>query len=131
MLRLFHCKAIRGLPAIHITSDFKVFISVDKDVHGDSLTLEPVELAGFNVGEFKLLPTAAVEGATAMVPFRLKSDVDYVVLCSQDRKDIMPICKTIFCALTENHVPDIGVHLHKLAPCKDSEALLAQRALSS
>ena len=61
-LRMIYCKAIRGLPAMHITLDHKIYLTVDKDIHGDELTLEAVELAGFNIGEFKVMPTSAAAG---------------------------------------------------------------------
>ena len=61
------------------------------------------------------------------MPFRVATDVDYVSLHMEkgDRKELMPISRAIFTALNENHVPDIGVHLHRLEPIKNGEALIS------
>lgn len=68
--RMIHCKAVRGLPAMHLTLDHKIFLSVDKEVHGDTLSLHSSELAGFNVGEFKVVPTSAIDGANHSLCWR-------------------------------------------------------------
>lgn len=51
-VRLFTVKPVRHLPAVHITKNYDIYLSLDESIHkAASLQLEPLELLGFNVGE--------------------------------------------------------------------------------
>ncbi|CAK9095039.1 unnamed protein product [Durusdinium trenchii] len=49
---LFTVKPVRNLPALHITKDYDIYLSLDEATHkSTTLQLDPMELLGFNVGD--------------------------------------------------------------------------------
>ena len=57
-LRLFTVKATPKLPALYIMKDWTIYMAMDTSATGvhkslSSLTLEPCELLGFNIGEIQ------------------------------------------------------------------------------
>lgn len=45
-------KPVRNLPALHITKDYDIYLSLDEATHkSTTLQLDPMELLGFNVGD--------------------------------------------------------------------------------
>jgi hypothetical protein len=57
-LRLFTVKATPKLPALYVMKDWTIYMGMDTSATGvhknlSSLTLEPCELLGFNIGEIQ------------------------------------------------------------------------------
>jgi len=57
-LRLFTVKATPKLPALYVMKDWTIYMGMDTSANGvhknlSSLTLEPCELLGFNIGEIQ------------------------------------------------------------------------------
>jgi hypothetical protein len=48
----FTCRAQRNLPVITVQKDFSMWLSLDEATHGNSMEVGPVELFGFNTGDF-------------------------------------------------------------------------------
>jgi len=48
--RLFTCKATRTQPGILLLKDYTMYLTCEKNMHGDNFTFGPGEIFGFNVG---------------------------------------------------------------------------------
>jgi hypothetical protein len=52
--RLYTARPIRGAPGVVVQKDYSVYLFTDPAVHGPQLECGPVELFGFNTGDFQV-----------------------------------------------------------------------------
>lgn len=105
--RLAYVQGKGGRPSIVITQAFEIYLGNEDNA---AMSLDAVELFGFNVGAFEQRVVRDASAFHAGVPWRLQNDFSLV---AQD-KTVWPLCSYLHHLVTQKGIAELAIEDHEI-----------------